>query len=553
MKILQNIKPIVEMNPKQIFVDLHNIALEKATITNYQILNSAIVGKGTNAKFTSPGVQILQIILTDSKEIIDKTKCINALQTYIKYFANFTDTLTDDDVSPIFREKLKHESVHYRGDSVQKLFRTQNNILFLTDKLFESTQEQDEETAKQNNSVLIGYQLRYEFDSSSEEGFKERLKSVEEYAKKHIDTGKNLLSDVYTSIINSIKDSSFKFSSLWGGGGDTVKIGDLAVNLNYREIGAQETTSSIESKFSEEFPGLTPTISVIDSSSMLRYLKRHPKLKKKIKQDINIEKKLLSTKFLLAIKIDKRDKGYELISKKEIADIINGSIKKRGLGKITNPNYVKSTDIIYINNYEDNLKSKSDSKYTNKKLSDENNDAEETTKESIKIHELMTLLFERIDDVEVEREIYNVFYKDDNIDLNLKLKDKLLDDKNKSDLKPTWIKFIGTTPSEKYDNFKAKIESIIKSDGSIVKTAIMTLTTECAKSLCSDIKRYKEEINKEVEDTKSSDEENLKTGEKNAKDAEEQNKDEDTGFDCFLIPMKHLKMKTSKDEEKSAK
>ena len=89
-------------------------------------------------------------------------------------------------------------------------------------------------------------------------------------------------------------------------------------------------------------------MSVIDTESLVNFLRN--------KIDQVEKKKLRDVEFALCIKITNRDKSYDLISKQEIADIVEKSITRHGFGNIVNPNSVSRDDIIYVNNYSDELK-----------------------------------------------------------------------------------------------------------------------------------------------------------------------------------------------------
>ena len=542
MKIIKDIKPIIEIDVSQIFIELHNIALENSQLENYVLINSAVIGDNSQEKFTGTGKQVIQVILKDSNGVVDKNKCLNILQNYLKFYINFKDTLTDNDIFPIYRKKItNNESVYCRNTKLKNLFGKQTNISFLVNKLFESTQEHDEEIAKQNNSVLIGYQLGYGIETATDTNWKKRiLGSVKNYAEKKLDLSKDNISGIYNSVVNSIStpEIGLKFSSLWGGGGGEVSIGGkkLNINLDYKSINANDLVSAVKTNFAIDkgFPGITPEITVIDSKSLISYFKDNKELKTKL-SGINLS---------LVIKIIKNNKSYNLINKKSIAKIVNSSIEERGLGKITGPNKISQDQIVYINNYDNTSNDQNIDSTSNNTNSNKNSTSLNETEQ---ILTLLNIIFEKQANkhkksFKDEQRLYNSFYKDDNIKLNVELKNKLIDDKNKSDLQIEWSTFNGSDDNSKYKMFKTIIDSAIKDDGSIDSSSFKNLTVNQIDALISVINKYKSKIdaeNKTIDDLKT--------------DLANKNNKNETKYDAYIIPMKHLTFKTVKKTDKSNK
>ena len=87
--------------------------------------------------------------------------------------------------------------------------------------------------------------------------------------------------------------------------------------------------------------------------------------------------KIQKTDYTVGIKINKVEKGYEQINVPYIADVVNNSIEKSLLNKMTGVNDISDDDIILINHYNDNLRdtywnkySKTYHDYTMKELND---------------------------------------------------------------------------------------------------------------------------------------------------------------------------------------
>ena len=84
--------------------------------------------------------------------------------------------------------------------------------------------------------------------------------------------------------------------------------------------------------------------------------------------------KLNTAEYVLAIKIDKRAKSYELVNVPLIADLVNKSIEKSIINRVFSVNKVTTEDVVLVNNYDDDIKDKYLNKYSKSYMNDYSSD-----------------------------------------------------------------------------------------------------------------------------------------------------------------------------------
>ena len=154
-----------------IFSQLHVKALEKALekVKDVTILNSIIEDKD---KFAGAGEHILLAANTNGK--IDKEQCRAALEEYVSWFSGpdigktitidtivpMTQPMSDDEIEQNKQQDADIEKVNDKDseDEEQKNTKIKSNdslqVKLLPNKLFESTQQEDEEKAKADNEKI---------------------------------------------------------------------------------------------------------------------------------------------------------------------------------------------------------------------------------------------------------------------------------------------------------------------------------------------------------------------------------------------------------------
>jgi len=206
---------------------------------------------------------------------------------------------------------------------------------------------------------------------------------------------------------------------------------------------------------------LNPSISVIDTPSLINYLKG--------KLDSTGKALLKPIKYALCIKINKKDKGYELFNKQEIADLVSDGIQKTGLGRIKNPNKVTKNEVILVNNYDDYKKDKADNQF--KKDTAVKSGA--IPKESMEsLVDIMRLVLEDVDYIyealseEQEQRLKDIAYYFNDKDKSGKLLDAFMADDSFTD---TEVKNCG---SKVFTNKKAVDDGLRNAEPKVIKTKL---------------------------------------------------------------------------------
>ncbi len=322
---VENKRIACKIDMSDIVVALHKKAIERSKTNNYKIINSSISGEGEKAKYTSSGKNIISILPINNNIIIDKQECYEAIIKYITFFngKDIASRISVDDLMPLVKEDQLAKD---KKDKVDE----SSPMSMLVDVLFEAEDDQ-QKIANSNGQKIIGYYVTYDLEVGTQR------------ASKNDDPWERLKK----GIKSQLSDITVTFRGLWGQG-NSHKLGNLMKDLDYKSIDATKLPSSVRQQIAVTYPELHADVSVIDTESLVNFLRN--------KIDQVEKKKLRDVEFALCIKITKRDKSYDLISKQEIADIVEKSITRHGFGNIVNPNSVSRDDIIYVNNYSDELK-----------------------------------------------------------------------------------------------------------------------------------------------------------------------------------------------------
>ena len=360
-----------------IFSQLHVKALKKAQekVKDVTILNSAIENKD---KFTGAGEHMLLAANTDGK--IDKELCRAALEEYINWFSGpdigktitidtivpMTQPMSDDEIEQSKQQDTGNEETNDKDTEGKKQNDTETEsneslqVKSLLYRLFESTQQEDEEKAKANNEKINGYYVQYEVEIGDQ-----KKSSFDSAIKNLAKQGQDFL-----------KSIGITFSS-WmdGAAAKTYTIGDI---VDRNKISIDKLPSAVSKTFKNEYPEMQPTISVLNVKSILSHLKT--------RLDAKMKAALQATKYALCIKVNKNEKNYETLSKQDIADLVNNSVESFSKALKKNGKITKD-QVIYISNYDDNKKDKNDNTFNKKE-------------ESIDVKKLLTtmsMIFENLD------------------------------------------------------------------------------------------------------------------------------------------------------------
>ena len=121
---------------------------------------------------------------------------------------------------------------------------------------------------------------------------------------------------------------------------------------------ANKLQSSYQEELRRKMPDSVPYVQVIDRDTLISYLGKQ--------LEASDASKIKKAEYSLCTRMDKKDKSYKLYNRKLIADVLMSSIegffKKHKLTKLGLPRFTKN-DVVFVNNYSENKRSKSDVKY----------------------------------------------------------------------------------------------------------------------------------------------------------------------------------------------
>ena len=153
--------------------------------------------------------------------------------------------------------------------------------------------------------------------------------------------------------LDGVSISKFDWKS--GSEGQKHYLGNF-INSILGKIDAEKLRSSVADELQKKHRGIMAHIDVMSSSELANFLR------KRLTRDE--ADKILKTDYTLGIKINKVEKGYEQINVPYIADVVNNSIEKSLINKMTGVNDISEDDVILVNHYNDNLRDTYLNKYS---------------------------------------------------------------------------------------------------------------------------------------------------------------------------------------------
>lgn len=368
-------EPICSASLNTMMQLLHKSAQDAAykVSKDFRILNSAVEKNGHEFKFAGAGKHVL--VFYPVKDEYKVSKLVAVAKEYIHVmtgtkpsisylsFNTITSQMTNSE-----EEKELKENIHYSSlaDVIFSECNSRSSQESLMNMLFESsdsstdpayenfktkTRDYDLQLAAKSGEKIRGYYLR--FDVKTGQKFENTKPTAEQNA--------------WTSILKTAKDILYNISVSkydWKSGsvGEKHYLGNFIDSI-IGKIDPGKLQTAVDQQLHKAPLGITmANIAVLPSASVANYLQ---KIITRAESD-----KIKTAEYVLAIKIDKRSKSYELVNVPLIADIVNKSIEKSIINKVFGVNRVTTDDVVLVNNYDDDIKDK----YLNKYSRSYNND-----------------------------------------------------------------------------------------------------------------------------------------------------------------------------------
>ena len=355
---------------------LHKSAQDAAyqKSSDFRILNSAVEKTGHNIKFAGAGKHVL--VFYPTKDEYKISKLVEVAKTYIHVFTgmklkisylNFntiTSNITADEQKKTVSENTQQlsfkDALLLECDAASSQENLMNMLFeFETQPTYErfktKTRQYDLELAEKNGEKIRGYYLR--FDVKTGEKFeKTKPTSIQSAWNSVLKTAKDVLYNINVS----------KYDWRSGSVGEKHFLGNFIDSI-IGKIDPSKLQSSVDAQLHKAPLGITmANVAVLPSASVTNYLQ---KILTREEAD-----KLNTAEYVLAIKIDKRAKSYELVNVPLIADLVNKSIEKSIINRVFSVNKVTTEDVVLVNNYDDDIKDKYLNKYSKSYMNDYSSD-----------------------------------------------------------------------------------------------------------------------------------------------------------------------------------
>ena len=325
-----------------IVIQLHFTAAEKALAknSNIQITNSAVDGKDiSSAKFIGAGHNIIMATPVKKEEQITNEEALASIKEYVQWFAgpDIVNNVTADKLYILPTEKdnndnsEKNESFQFIPSFLSYIVEdnTDKNTSENTSDDTNNTEENSDNSSNNNDNT----------DSNTEDSNnKDEKTSNDNQTQNGVQKASNWYI-TYNLIIkgkqeHSIEDAfkqlgknilrNFGVSSFdWktGNVGDVHKIGDVLDSFDkiFGKIDPDELRKNVINTTSKKFPGSNPEIEILDTKSIIKFLRK--------KLDSKALPKLKEAELAVTFKVNTKDKSYKLYNQTTIANIITDSVK----------------------------------------------------------------------------------------------------------------------------------------------------------------------------------------------------------------------------------
>lgn len=183
------------------------------------------------------------VMATPTSEDLVKEDALKALQTYIQWFSgpDCAEKVTLDTLVPLTQPVSKEDKdAEYKKrrddiDTANAKAKESVQLSPLTAVLFEhkilceTSQQEDEEIAKEAGEKITGYYITFttEIGDQKASGLDTAWQRLKKFAK------------------DQLGEITFTTTSLFSGGGKTLNVGDLMNKMDYKTIDASKLPSSV--------------------------------------------------------------------------------------------------------------------------------------------------------------------------------------------------------------------------------------------------------------------------------------------------------------------
>lgn len=388
-------EPVAEIQVTNLMVSLHNKAIEEAQKINpnYSIFNTMADGDGKKGTFYGGGDHLIMVVPNTEEGFNNKdfkTVAVDMIKTYTQWFCG------PDEASKVKLESVFAHMIEKTEDEKEKEQKEDNekeenedkdlenpdddddedgdndedkdnddeeggedkpehpsesvSINNLVNFLFETTQEEDEEIAKEQGMKIDGYYIQYKADVGDK---KSKLDSSMKRLTKMISkgAGKAILG-AFKKVFGAKIPFGIKFGSgktiQFGNPGKAILKGaDIALGASKRlsmlnKIDKDKTKEKFEQELSMKYPKLSHQISVKTSKEIQEeYRDRLSKAD---------YRELSNTIYCLTVFFDTNSLGYKNITKQKLADMATKSMSASLLDKAFRLHKITSDDVILLNN-----------------------------------------------------------------------------------------------------------------------------------------------------------------------------------------------------------
>ena len=370
-------EPVATIQVTNLMVSLHNKAIEEAQKINpdFSIFNTMADGDGKKGTFYGGGDHIIMVIPSTEdgfKNPDFKTIAVDMIKTYTQWFCG-PDEANKVKLDSVFAHMIEKSEDEKKKDEDEEDEKKEDEDKDLEDTgdddeddkgkdkdkpdkggkpdgggpseslvvdnlvhlLFETTQEEDEEIAKEQGMKIDGYYIQYK----AEVGDK----------KSTIDKSWKRLAKISGKLLGKILGLSGGFGIRFFNGG-AIKFGDVGnaikkkVNKlkNLNKIDKDKIQAKIQQSLSIKYPKLNHQVAVKTSKEIQEEYR--DRLSKGDYDAIG------KSTFCLTVFFDTNSLGYKNITKQKLADMATKSMSASLLDKTLRLHKITADDIILLNN-----------------------------------------------------------------------------------------------------------------------------------------------------------------------------------------------------------
>ena len=333
-------KSVCDLDIDDVFVQLHLKALKESKGTCL-IVNSAFEGEGNNVEFYGPGKHLVSAFSNEKSSTIAKATAFAGIKTYIQWFAgpDVANKLSENDLQII--DNGKNESITSKIPSFLQYLKeeAEEGSSGSEEEKPEESPEEAPEEKKDDGKSADGYYVAFVIDVKGR-----KFGKWKDIFKRFFSDLSNKLRGLKVGI--GLSTHSFKMNGKSMDISGSTTLGSMLDKVLAR-IDPAELVQKFNEEYKKKFTQSRGTSDVFDKNTIVKYLKG--------KLDSKQKAKVQKADFSLCLKIHKDDKSRKLVDANIVAELVNKAIKSKY--KMLR-NGVSKTDVIFINSYSENDKSK---------------------------------------------------------------------------------------------------------------------------------------------------------------------------------------------------